>query len=286
MYITLNGKTEKIEHIKGRTCCLDIEGTCIGIYRIDETHLVMIDSGGAETPELVEWLKKEGYTVDAVIHTHIHIDHIGNSMLLEKAFGSRLIATQGEHILPRYKERGINFEIERIKAGDTVTVRDICFLTVSTPGHTQDHIMVITPDNVGFAGDAMITEGYLTKSLFPYMIMAGTAIESMEAIRHLGIDFCVCAHKGIVPADELDRLIDLNKNKHLRLFDILRETAHEAGNVSVEKLADLYMIKAGVFDAETRHYGYMIETAQARIKELIEAGELDIKYNKDSLQPR
>lgn len=267
----------KIEHIKGRTYCIDIDGTCTGIYQCDETHLVMIDSGCTEDPELIERLENEGYTVDAVIHTHIHIDHVGNSMLLEKVFGARLIATEGEHIIPRYIERGVNFEIERIKAGDEVTVRDTVFSTVPTPGHSPDHIMVITPDNVGFAGDAIITEDYLTKSLFPYMLMAGPAIESMEAIRHSGIDVCVCAHEGIVPAVELNRLIDLNRDKHIKLFDVLRETARESGNVTIEKLTDLYMIKAGVLNAETRKYGYMIETAQGRIEELIDAGEITIK---------
>lgn len=269
--------TEKIEHIKGRTYCIGIEGTCTGIYQCDDTHLVMIDSGNTETPELIEWLKTEGYTVDAVIHTHIHIDHIGNSMLLEKTFGTRLIATEGEHIIPRYIERGVNFDIERIKAGDKVKVRDTIFETVPTPGHSPDHIMVVTPDNVGFVGDAIITEDYLSKSLFPYMLMTGTAIESMENIRKAELDVCVCAHEGIVPSQEINRLIDLNKDKHIKLFDLLRETYRKTGRVSLEELTDIYMLNAGVYNAETRKYGYMIETAQGRIMELVEAGKIAIK---------
>lgn len=267
---------DSLKKIQGNTYCIDLDGTCTGIYKLDQSHLVLIDSGGKENPDFIRWIKASGYTVDAVIHTHIHIDHIGCSMLADKEFGSRLIATQGEEIIPRYKERGIDFDIERINAGDSIKVRDAVFRTVPTPGHSPDHIMVITPDNVGFVGDAIISEGYLNRSRFPYMLMPKEAIESMENIRNAGIDYGVCAHNGFVGAKELDRLIDLNRDKHVMLFELLRRTIREEQPVTVEEAMDKFMINAGVYNAEIRGYGYMLETARGRIDDLVEAGEFQL----------
>ena len=52
------------------------------------------------------------------------------------------------------------------------TAIDFCGVPLGilrTPGHAPDHICVITPDNVCFAGDALMTEDVLAEAMVPFV---------------------------------------------------------------------------------------------------------------------
>lgn len=99
--------------------------------------------------EVVERAKKDGLTVTGVIDTHTHADHPSGSGAFAAAVGCKRIAhAKGGHVgVTHHPEDG-----EAIALGArTVTVRH-------APGHTPDHLLLIT-DGALFTGDTLLIGG-------------------------------------------------------------------------------------------------------------------------------
>ena len=62
--------------IKGNTGYFFSGQALIVTYRLDEKNIVLIDSGTDPDPELIPFLREHGVSVYAVLHTHLHVDHI------------------------------------------------------------------------------------------------------------------------------------------------------------------------------------------------------------------
>ena len=59
-----------------------------------ENELVLIDSGPIPSKRLMELLDERHWRVRAVIHTHVHIDHVANDLLLLEKFPDILFIHQ------------------------------------------------------------------------------------------------------------------------------------------------------------------------------------------------
>ncbi|MBU0958375.1 MAG: MBL fold metallo-hydrolase [Nanoarchaeota archaeon] len=122
---------------------------------------IIVDTGSfLDKDQLIEGLNKEGFSVediDAVILTHLHLDHTVNTYLFKNA-------------KIYYRLRGGNFiglvgfpqegKIQRNDLeNDTEIAENVSILL--TPGHTEDLISVVVKTSVGnviITGDAIDSE--------------------------------------------------------------------------------------------------------------------------------
>ena len=93
----------EVKHIKGNTCYFEAF-TNVGIYRLDEKRVVLIDS--TEHKRMVKainnYLTAENLTVDTIICTHCHVDHIcGNKDFYDK-YGCKILSTEKEIYQNKY----------------------------------------------------------------------------------------------------------------------------------------------------------------------------------------
>jgi glyoxylase-like metal-dependent hydrolase (beta-lactamase superfamily II) len=84
------------------------------------------------------------------------------------------------------------------------------FQILHTPGHSAGHICVVTPDNVCYAADALLSREMLNAKL-PYSLCHKQAIASREKLRGLSCDGYILAHRGVCAAGEFETLIDENQ---------------------------------------------------------------------------
>ena len=292
----------KKEHIAGRTSAIDIDGTCTGIYHLTENEIVMIDSGRTYSPELFAWLNRNRLRVKAIIHTHLHIDHIGNTYELVTKYGAEAFASDTEIRLMDYHYsdtlpdvtanadggpvRIVYHEEESAASGDGEntalygdgknrahsTQKEAVFQTVFTPGHSIGHQMVITPDDVCFLGDAIMSEKILRASKMPFHMDTIESLNSIEIIRNTDYRVYVASHFGIIKKHKLAEVLDKNAAKELKLYETLRMTAKDA--MTVDELADRFMKNAGVDNPDVRNLFWMQESSRRRIEEMLEIGML------------
>lgn len=90
-----------------------------------------------------------GWTIAAVLDTHIHADHISRARVLAGAADARLL-------LPR-QERA-RFPHESVDDGDAVRVGPVALRAHHTPGHTGESLSYLVDDRFLFTGDTLFVE--------------------------------------------------------------------------------------------------------------------------------
>lgn len=210
----------KLTNVKGNTWA--VEGPqFIGIFQTDASHCVIMDPGSAKLQqELDETLRQAGMTPVGVICTHMHYDHHEGTKYFREKYGALSCLPQLEADIVRceqsLKNHLFNFNMGLIRnyprmqnligpvdrvIGLDETEIDFCgakFEIVRTPGHSPDHICIITPDNVCFAGDVLMSEDVLKDAMVPFVFDMTDDLASKEKVKSLTCDAWIFCHKGLV----------------------------------------------------------------------------------------
>lgn len=206
----------KLTHVLGRTWA--IEGWALsGLYRLDDNRCILIDSGLlAEREELAQLLRDEGLTPVGALATHVHIDHSINHGWLNRTYGCRTAAPIGEAFLARtpLSLKGYLYFVTpadlKRELGEMVFQPDelippedglfsFCgadFRIIHTPGHSPDHVSIITPDGVCCTGDAVFS-GEMLDAKFPFMHWTAGALDSIRRLAELDCPAYIVSHRGV-----------------------------------------------------------------------------------------
>ncbi|KZY74769.1 hypothetical protein A3742_04140 [Oleiphilus sp. HI0071] len=118
----------------------------------DAKTAIVVDPGQAEP--VLEHLKQHQLSLDAILVTHHHPDHVGGIERLKQVFPSAKVIG--------FKEsRYAGVEHEHVE-GDCFTLLGLEFRVIEVPGHTLDHIAFLTVlDNRPrlFSGDTLFSGG-------------------------------------------------------------------------------------------------------------------------------
>ena len=167
-------------HVKGNTWVL--EGPqLVGLYQIDESTCLLLDPGSTKLQgEIEAALSQAGLTPVGVLCTHMHYDHHESTRYFRETYGAQTCLPQLEADIVRSEEslknhlfnftmgmirtiprlQNLVCPVDRVIAfGETELVFcGVPLQVVRTPGHAPDHVCFITPDNVCFAGDVLMTD--------------------------------------------------------------------------------------------------------------------------------
>ena len=80
---------------------------------------------------------------------------------------------------------------------DTVELCGAELKVIRTPGHSPDHVCFITPDNVCFAGDTLMTEDVLAEAMVPFAFDLADDLKSKQVVGELDCDAYIFCHKGL-----------------------------------------------------------------------------------------
>ena len=263
-----------LNHIAGNTYSIRVGYTDTGVY-ICGGHAVLIDTGSEESPGFIDLLRARGLRPSAVINTHLHIDHIGCSALLQERYGCDIFASRDE-IECEYDGSGCRVQ-ENPDEG-TLELPEGAFGIIPLRGHSAGHQGVVTPDGVCFAGDAVMAPKKLAFTKLPYHLRIDLALRSMEKIMTLDHPAFVLSHFGCFDAAGMRRAAELNIKKESRLLDAAEEILRDAGSrgIKTEKLAALFMDRIGI-NREKQDIYWVGDTAMARIWELARTGRASVR---------
>lgn len=265
----------KMQNIIGRTYTMDLDGTSVGIYMTDENKAVFIDTGEADSRDLIKFLRESNIVPAAIINTHLHIDHIGNHKALCDEYGVKIYTSPTE-----VKDRCsgcADFEeylIANCEDGKEI-IEGAEFTFIPTPGHSTGHQAVVTPDGVCCLGDSVMSMSKLRKSRVPYLFDSENAMKSLKKLLNTDYPYYLAAHNGPISGEEIKDTIGANIAKEENLRRIILNVVKKA--VNIDKLEIQVMKAAGVTNPETRSYFWMHDSVRTRIEELIREGKLEQK---------
>ena len=171
------------------------------VWDPDSRHAVVIDpvldfdpaSGVVDDDSVAELLRaaeQEGVTIDWVLETHIHADHLSGAPLIKARTGARIAI--GEHVREVQNIFRPIFGAEDVKAeggdfdrlladGERLRVGGLDIEVISTPGHTPACVSYRIGDAV-FVGDTLFMPDYGTaRTDFP----GGCARQLYRSIRRI-----------------------------------------------------------------------------------------------------
>ena len=248
-------ESQNVIHVAGNTWCLNTVAS-IPIYFIDDRNVILLDTGYSDDrsrPALMEFLEENELKVSTILGTHTHYDHVGNHNYLKTRYGSEIIMPELEAALGanyqmlspvywQYTRRELENGPLSILAVETdrtfenkdgkVVIEDREFGIISLPGHTPGHVGIITPDDVLYVGDAILSEEVLRTSRVLTSHDWEIDLESKERLKkekHLAY---ILAHRGVY--DEIDALIEANiKDKDSRT-EALKKAFSERESWTIE----------------------------------------------------
>ncbi|MBV8172423.1 MAG: MBL fold metallo-hydrolase [Candidatus Eremiobacteraeota bacterium] len=115
-----------------------------------QRHAAFVDPGGS-VPNIVQTLKRSPVSLDYILVTHKHPDHIDGVPDLRKAFPNARIAV---HRLDSYALGDLARGALEVSDGDSLPFGDGQVKVVHTPGHTDGSICFIYQSNA-FTGDTL-----------------------------------------------------------------------------------------------------------------------------------
>lgn len=216
----------KLNHVLGNTWVIEGNGL-MGLYRLDDSRCILLDSGEiTERDDLARLLDDHGLTPVGTICSHIHPDHTINNVWLKERYGTRVAIPCGEANIARAPKGMKAFFFSASPGALAQDFRDIespmddlipwedgdfsfcgvTFRILHTPGHSIDHISIVTPDRVCYAGDAVICGDFMLKSKLPYHIYLETSLHSGEKLKGTDCDFYIIPHRGV--RTDIDMVVD------------------------------------------------------------------------------
>ena len=119
---------------------------CYFLYRQGNPNVLVADP--ADQGELIYTkLKEKGFTVAGILLTHGHFDHIWGANELRAVSGAPIYALDTKEKLSENANLNVSAQAGRscsvkldhyVKDGEELTVADISFKVLATPGHTGD----------------------------------------------------------------------------------------------------------------------------------------------------
>ncbi|WP_102401847.1 MBL fold metallo-hydrolase [Haloimpatiens massiliensis] len=292
----------KIKSIKGNTFCIDTGMTYIPFYKINDEEIIMLDSGWAkgEREGIEEVLEKNNFEVVGIICTHFHIDHVGNCAYLKEKYNcitampayealvcsstvnlklyysSQTLTEVEEH----YGEAVFKTDIMISENQDKTCVSGVEFRILHTPGHSPAHICIITPDNVAYVGDSLISYEVMGNAKMPYAYILLEDLKSKEKLYDLNCSKYVVAHKGMY--DDITKLIEDNiefyKGRARGVYSVIK------GSMTMEDILKASIKKFKISVKTKFKYNFMERMLRSYVEYLNEIGIIKLNIQNGFLK--
>lgn len=139
-------------------------GTNCYLVACPDTKEAMVIDPGDEADRIFKLAEQNGFKITTILNTHGHWDHIGGNKALKELTQAPILIHEADsdYLTDEKLNLGSSFgnKGEGIKAdcllkeGDMVTVGNLSFKVLHTPGHTPGGISLVA-DKVVFVGDTL-----------------------------------------------------------------------------------------------------------------------------------
>lgn len=220
----------ELKQILGNTYAIDAAAGTLVFYKTGEHEGILIDTGYAkeDRDELIRLFEFNNVRPKGIIVSHTHYDHAGNAQALKDRYGCSILASLQEagtacsvmayrSAYPAMTPR----EIDERMAGECYQVDQIVmpkdrlaifcgvpFGVLPLYGHTPGHIGIITPDQVAYLADTLMSEEVMRASKMPSAICREDDLKAKKSLKALHCKAYVLAHRGV--HTQIDELVDKN----------------------------------------------------------------------------
>ncbi|MCI8460890.1 MAG: MBL fold metallo-hydrolase [Bacilli bacterium] len=202
--------------------------TNIGIYKIDDDNVYLIDTGNDKDAgkKILKIIDEQGWNVKGIITTHSNADHIGGNKIIQDRTNCIILAYNIEKSFTEYPilessflYGGFPFKDIRNKfllAKESVVTSIENNLPdglkyFALKGHFFDMIGIKTSDNVYFIADSLFSEETITKYHLFFIYDVREFLNTLDYLNTLNGRLYIPSH--CEATSDISSLIELNRNK-------------------------------------------------------------------------
>lgn len=119
----------------------------------DGKGCIIIDPG-YEPQTILDQVRALSLSVDGILLTHGHFDHVGGVKTIAQATGCRVFLHEDDLRLPPYYTAGALYYSDSYEEGDILELAGLNIRVLHTPGHTPGSVCLMTEDVI-FSGDTL-----------------------------------------------------------------------------------------------------------------------------------
>ena len=202
--------------------------TNIGIYKIDDNNVYIIDSGNDKDAgkKILKMIEEQGWQVKGIINTHSNADHIGGNKVIQDRTNCTILANDIEKsftefpiIEPSFLYGGYPFKDIRnkfllAKKSAVTSIKNNLpdgLEYFSLKGHFFDMIGIKTSDNIYFLADSLFSEKTITKYHLFFIYDVKEFLNTLDYLKTLDGSMYIPSH--CEATNDISSLIKLNKSK-------------------------------------------------------------------------
>lgn len=201
----------------------------IGLYRLDEKNVCLIDSGNDKEAgrKVLRLLEDNKWHLSAIVNTHSNADHIGGNAYLSDKTGCAIFAngieqafTQHTILEPAFLYGGypckhLRHKFLYPKSSGAKPFSDEAFPkdleVVPLAGHFFDMVGLRTPDNVVYLADCVSSAATLEKYGITFIYDVAQYLATLDDIQQMDAALFVPSHAE--PTADISTLAELNRQK-------------------------------------------------------------------------
>lgn len=144
----------------------DYQTNCYVVYGEGSKSCAVIDPG--YFPErILSFLQSKGLSLDAILLTHGHFDHVGAVEALVKTTGCQLWMKESDYTQRKTPQNDFLYpihdcdfcEVQLCEEGDEISAGGLNFTVMETPGHTWGSVCYLC-ENAMFSGDTLFANSW------------------------------------------------------------------------------------------------------------------------------
>ncbi len=216
--------------------------TNIGIYKVDDKNVYLIDSGNDKDAgkKILKIITEQGWTVKGIINTHSNADHIGGNKVIQDRTNCQILTynieksfTENPILEPSFLYGGYPFKDIRnkfllAKESKTISIENNLpeeLEYFSLRGHFFDMIGIKTSDNVYFLADSLFSKETITKYHLFFIYDVREFLNTLDYLSTLNGRIYIPSHAEA--CESIEELINLNKNKVEEIKNKIYENCRE-----------------------------------------------------------
>ncbi len=212
--------------------------TNIGIYKIDDINIYIIDSGNDKEAgkKILKIIDEQGWKVKGIITTHSNADHIGGNKLIQDRTGCEIFAYNieqsfsenpilessflyGGYPFKDIRNKFLLAKESKVKEIENNLPDGLEFFSLK--GHFFDMIGIRTSDDVYFLADSLFSEETITKYHLFFVYDVRAFLNTLDYLNSLNGKLYIPSH--CEATQDISTLIDLNRNKVNEIIDKIYE---------------------------------------------------------------
>ena len=123
-------------------------------YILTEGDRCLVIDPGDEPEKVLAFLEKQALTLEAILLTHGHFDHVGAVKTLAAETDCRVFLCEQDLTLPGAMTAGPLYHTNFYTEGDQLTIAGMTFEVLHTPGHTPGSVCLRFGEHL-FSGDTL-----------------------------------------------------------------------------------------------------------------------------------